>query len=144
QLYKLDIHPTNSNIVLTGAQDDGNPSSVNGNLQDWAGVGGGDGNFSAINPANPANQYESAQYLQLSRTDDSWGSDIGIAPVSSDPFSSEWSSFLAPFVLDPSNPDILYAASQHLHRYNRVTSTWEMNLGNFNLAPDHSMLSIAV
>ena len=144
ELYKLDIHPTNANTVITGAQDGGSPASLNGNLSSWKGTGYGDGSFAAINPANPANQYNSSQYLQIMRTDDSWAHSMGVAPISGDIFGSEWAAFIAPFVLDPSNPDILYAASQHLNRYNRVTSTWEKNLGNFNMAPDWDLLSIAV
>jgi hypothetical protein len=144
QLYKLDIHPTNAAIVMSGAQDGGSPASLTGNLQDWKSVTFGDGATTAINSANPANQYSSSQYLQISRTDNSWSTSVDISPFNGGAFSSEWSAFIAPFVLDPSNPDILYAASQHIQRYNRVTSTWETNLGNFNMSPYQGLLSIAV
>ncbi len=144
QIYKLDVHPTNASIVLSGAQDGGSPSSLTGNLQDWAGVGYGDGNFSIINPTTPSNQYVSAQNLGLYRTDNAWSTSTYIGPVNGGTFGSEWTAFQAPVAMDPNDSNTLYASGQHIYRYNLLTSTWEMNLGNFNLSPDDTILAIAV
>lgn len=138
EFYKFDIHPSNADIVIGGTQDNSTPYSKNGDLNNWQDLIGGDGGFAAINPALPNNQYGSTQFLNVYKTEDDWATFSYIGPS----MVSETPAFIAPLVLDPNDPNLLYAGSNFLHRYDRSTSTWDNQLGGLAFAGE--ILAIAV
>lgn len=126
QFYHISTHPTNTTQVIGGTQDNATPAS-RGNLTSWSNVGGGDGGYSFINPTNANNQYTTSQNLGIYRTNNNWNSTSYISP--------NWGSrgdrtaFIAPMELSKANPNLLYAGTQRLHRWNNSTNTWTYDLG---------------
>jgi hypothetical protein len=140
QFYKADYHPTNPNIILGGTQDNATPYS-NNDLANWRAVGGGDGGFTAINPANPSIQYCTSQNLGVYRTTNGWSSSSTISPST----GTDRKAFIAPIVLDANQPHLLYAGTDHLWRWNNNTASWTARLGGQKLAGSTGhLLAIAV
>ncbi len=125
QFYTLAMHPTNAAYALGGTQDNASPHSF-GDVNNWLNPGAGDGAGCLINPSNPANQYHSWYNQNIERTDNSFTSRTGITP--------SWAGHSTPFIgklwFDPNNPDLVYANTNYLNRYNRATNTWSQKLGN--------------
>lgn len=129
QFYKIAVHPTNPDYVMGGTQDNATPHSL-GNLGLWDNVGGGDGGFCCINPNNTNVQYATSQSLNIYRTGNGWASSSGINPST----GTEPRAFIAPIVLDPNNPNLLYAGTNFLYRRNDSTGTWTNRLGGQQLS----------
>lgn len=137
--YKMDVHPTNPAYVIGGTQDNATPVAV-GDLNNWKNCGGGDGGFGAINPLNPSIQYSEAQYLALYRTSNNWSSSTSIAPS----IGTDSVAFIAPFVLDQNNPNLLYAGTTYLYRRTDGTGVWENRLGGIKLSSTGTIRFIAI
>lgn len=139
QFYHAAFHPTDPNVLLAGTQDNSTPA-CQGDPSRWINVGGGDGGFCAINPQRPATQYASSQFLFLYRTDDAWKTTRMITPA----FGSDRRAFIAPIALDPQNPDLLYAGTNHLWRYDAGKSEWTPRLGGQKLSQSGVVQCLAV
>ena len=107
-----------------------NLESGRDNIQavNWASAPGGEGSTHAVDPRNPDIVYSCGFYGSLSRSD---LSKIGrnrsknILPVLDEgemPLRGQW---VAPFILSPHNPDIIYHAMQSVFRSKDMGSTWE-------------------
>ncbi len=112
-------------LAMGGLQD--NSSKVYQGTKNWKRVLGGDGAFTAINTENDNYMYGSSQNLAISRSTnggDSWSkATTGIGSGSS--------CFIAPFVLAPSEPSILYAGKTQIYKTTNNASSWTaMNNGN--------------
>lgn len=139
QFYRMAAHPTNPNILLGGTQDNATPF-CNGVLSTWDNVGGGDGGFCEINPTTPSRQYAESQYLNVYKTTNSWSTSSGIAPS----VGTDSVPFIAPFVLDPNNPNLLYAGTNYLYRYTDSTNSWAARLGATALSSTGNIRAIAI
>lgn len=142
QVYKVALPPRDPLPILAGAQDNGTPSLQTG-IDAWHMVTGGDGGDCAIHPEDPRIQYGS--YVELDpiyRTQDYWETPPQelrrphpVNPV----------AFIAPVVLDPANPDLLYAADACLHRWDAETGAWTSPVSTQRLAgPNHYVQCIAL
>ncbi len=141
QFYRMDAHPTNPNILVGGCQDNATPVST-GDLANWTDWGGGDGGFVAINRANPLVQYTTSQYLEpIYQTTDGWKTENYDYTVNN---SGENVAFIAPIALDPSNPSVLYAGTNHLWKYDNATKSWTPDLGGQALSTGGTISYIAV
>ena len=144
--------------MLGGAQDNATPLA-SGDLTKWMNVGGGDGGFTAINPANPKVQYATSQYLTIYRTEDNWkdwdpdhrgNSEITYYDQiggNTRAWLGDTTLFIAPIVLDPADPNILYAATNFLWRWDeRKTPHWADHLGGQMLSSgvDDAVTVIAI
>ncbi|MBI2567338.1 MAG: hypothetical protein HYV63_09935 [Candidatus Schekmanbacteria bacterium] len=116
QFYHVALHPTSSDYMLAGAQDN-SPHKYSGNAV-WQAIATGDGAFSAINPANPSIQYISTQYLSLQRSTDHGGTWTSIGPDPAD------AGFIAPFVLDPADPSLVIGATTRFLLGSNNGSDW--------------------
>ncbi len=129
QFYTGDWHPTDPSRMIGGTQDNATPVAL-GDLNNWRNVCGGDGAGCVINPQNPSIQYASAQNQFLCRTTDAWTTNQDITP--------NWGNDRLPFIgrltLDPSNPNLVYAGTNYLWRYDASTGNWTSRLGNQELA----------
>src|SRR5690606_27775137 len=77
---------------------------------------GGEGSNHAIDPRNPNIVYSAGFYGNISRSDLSTGESVNITPRPAEgepPFRGQW---LAPFILSPHNPDVIYHGFQVMHR----------------------------
>ena len=69
--------------------------------------------YCAISPADPNTMYEEYVYLDMNKSTDG-GSNWG--PATNGINTSDPVQFIAPFVMDPSNPNVLYAGTNRIYR----------------------------
>jgi photosystem II stability/assembly factor-like uncharacterized protein len=119
QYYNIAMHPTKASWTLGGTQDNG--THLASGAATFERVYGGDGGYCAISPADPNTMYEEYVYLDMNKSTDGgarWTScSAGIN--TSDPVQ-----FIAPFVMDPSNPSVLYAGTNRIYRTSDGASSW--------------------
>jgi photosystem II stability/assembly factor-like uncharacterized protein len=130
------------------AYDMGEPFKVYGSVQDhfsfsgevildygrdrippvsWESAPGGEGSTHAVDPRDPNIVYSCGFYGSLTRTDLSKGrrNSEDILPVTDEgemPLRGQW---VAPFLLSPHNPDIIYHGMQYVFRSRDRGDTWE-------------------
>ncbi|CAN5644494.1 hypothetical protein BH23GEM9_BH23GEM9_07100 [soil metagenome] len=156
--------------VCTGLQDNGTwcgPSSVRtGNIipQDWYGVGGGDGFYTAIDPRDHAIVYSESQNGNINRYDlrtgqsgsirprppTQAGGATNIAPAPAPacnqqnrpPNCTEVSfNWNTPFMLSPHNPDVVFAGGNRLFISRDRGDSWSMT-GDLSKQIDRNRRSI--
>ena len=143
QFYRLAVHPTDSSIMVGGAQDNASPVST-GDIENWNNVGGGDGGFSAISAAAPGTQYATTQGLEIYRTlgqwtnwdiDDTNNCCITYAETINGQritWKRDPTGFIGPIELDPNHQEVLYAGTNYLWRWDGTN--WSPHLGDQLLA----------
>jgi len=92
---------------------------------DWEGAPGGEGSTHAIDPTDPTVVYSAGFYGRMSRTDlDGEGGDVIVPqpPEGELPYRGQW---IAPFIISPHNPRILYLGLNHLFRSLDRGESWE-------------------
>ena len=121
QPYHISLHPTNRNIIFTGNQDNGTTRRTDSNV--WIEVGGGDGGYSAINYANPQIVYNSTTELSLGKSNN--GGDTFAADITQVPKEmGEPTAFIAPVLMDPVNPEVIYGVTNRVWRSANGAQTW--------------------
>ncbi|WP_167618949.1 VPS10 domain-containing protein [Maribellus sediminis] len=86
---------------------------------------GGEGSNHVINPENPDQVYSAGFYGTITKTDmKSFNSENIMPPVPEgvDKLRGQW---LAPFILSPHNPGIVYHGTQFVHRSMNAGKSWE-------------------
>ncbi len=128
----------NPNLALGGLQDNGT-YMYTGVSAEWVKVGGGDGAYCAINSQNDDIMFISSQRLNVSRSTNGGGSFENISGA----FIGADACFVAPYILAPSQPWIVYAGEDLFYRSENMGINWAvMNNGNpLNGSP---VLAIAV
>jgi regulation of enolase protein 1 (concanavalin A-like superfamily) len=110
-----------SGVIVGGTQDNGtvvwNPSSGTS----WVQTLGSDGGFAAADPIDPWYFYAETIYLGVYRSNDSGNSWNYVASGISD--AGRDALFIAPFILDPNNPNRMLAGGARLWRSNNVKAT---------------------
>lgn len=109
---------SDSMIALGGLQDNGTVKFQGG--MSWNKVYGGDGGWCAVDPNNPNILYEEYVNLSISKSTDgglNWSNIFN-------PASTDSANFIAPFVLSPSNSQILYAGAELIHKSTNAGATW--------------------
>ncbi len=126
----------NSGVIIGGTQDNGTLRYVN-NTEGWTPTFGGDGGFSAADQTNPNYFYGEYVNLNILRSSDAgvsanyisgciaWNSTKNDCDWKSSPYTipdaqNKSTLFIAPFVLDPNNPNRLLAGGLSLWRSNDV------------------------
>ena len=146
QPYHVSVDMRRPYHVCTGLQDNGSwcgPSSVRENAiiaEDWFGVAGGDGFYTAIDPTDPAIIFAESQNGNIRRINLRQGESQGIEPEAPDeenpdrtniapapPLDTEirW-NWNTPFILSPHNPRTIYAGGNRLFISRDRGETWTM------------------
>jgi len=137
QPYGIAANPTTFATII-GSQDNGSTAWTPTNGTSWAIWYGGDGGFCAADPTDPNYFYGEYTYLQIYRSTNATLSQtpifggIGDAGIpdgyeDDDPDAPHNANFIAPFVLDPNNPNTMLAGGSNLWRSVNVktpTPTW--------------------
>ena len=111
QFYSCAIHPTNTNMMMAGAQDNGTHLLNGAGLTTSVEVTGGDGAFVAIDQNEPQYMYGSYvfnTYRRSSNTGSSWSAINFFKGTSTS--SSNFGSFINPFDYDDAN-NVVYASA---------------------------------
>ncbi len=86
---------------------------------------GGEGSNHAIDPNDPDIVYSAGFYGSITRSNMKTGEDENIMPPVPEGVDKLRSQWLAPFILSPHNPGIIYHGSQFIHRSMNEGKTWE-------------------
>lgn len=124
QFYSGAVHPS-SDFYLGGTQDNGVLRST-GTVA-WTQVIGGDGGPVHINPNTPTVMYGSYIYSMIYRSTNSgnaWSRIMNGIPTSAEGWAADRCNFIAPYVMDPSNPSILLAGTYRIFRTSDGGSSW--------------------
>jgi len=113
---------TSSNIAIGGLQD--NATAVYLGTDAWKRVIGGDGCATGINPNNENNMFGTYTNLTLYRSNNLFDDYTDITPS-----NSYGAGFYAPFVVCPSNPNVLFAGSNYVHKSTNQGSSWTITNG---------------
>ncbi|MEM9836566.1 MAG: T9SS type A sorting domain-containing protein [Bacteroidota bacterium] len=137
QFYNgFSIAMTDETIAMGGLQDNG---TISWNGDDtWTVILGGDGSWSAINPEDPSIFYGSSQFLNVFRNTpvDGWvGMDID---------ASGSPAFIAPYVISPTDGNILYAGHGGVSKTVDGGDTWFLTNNGVNLDNGNPVLSMEV
>lgn len=143
QFYIGSASQQDGNMLLGGLQDNYSIQFTGTNY--WFPVLGGDGSFNAIHPTNDLIQYASYQYLNIFRTTNDWSNSTQIYNHTSTPNSYNYVAFIAPFILCPSNTQVLYCATEELWRSNNSGTNWfATSPGNEISAVGEPVIALAV
>ncbi|MGA2623190.1 MAG: T9SS type A sorting domain-containing protein [Bacteroidota bacterium] len=112
-------------IALGGLQDNGALEYQGNDV--WSKVAGGDGGWCAIDPTNDNIMYEEYIDLDISKSIDGGTSWFDIS------FGVTTANFIAPFVLCPSNPAVLYAGDTKVHKSTNGGASWFVPSGPADL-----------
>jgi photosystem II stability/assembly factor-like uncharacterized protein len=129
QFYSGAVHPTQS-IYYGGTQDNGTLKSTS--PPSWSQSLGGDGGVTFVNYQTPTTVYTEYVYLSLQKSTTSgntgsWSKIMnGIPQSGSDPYdgTSDRCLFIAPYMMDPSNPNILVAGTYRIYRTTNGGGLW--------------------
>ena len=113
---------TSADIGIGGLQD--NATAVYLGTDAWKRVIGGDGCATGINPTNDNNMFGTYTNLTLYRSNNQFDNYTDISPP-----NSYGAGFYAPFVVCPSNPNILYAGSNYVHKSSNQGNSWTTTNG---------------
>jgi photosystem II stability/assembly factor-like uncharacterized protein len=95
---------------------------------DWEGTPGGEGSNHAIDPTNPNTVYSAGFYGAITRADMSkpeQNREKELLPRQYEDESKLRGQWLAPFIVSPHNPNIIYHGMQYLFRSLDRGDTWE-------------------
>jgi hypothetical protein len=130
QYYALVHHPQADSVLLAGAQDNGTQRFAG--HPGWTLIGGGDGFYCGIDPAEPRYWYSSYVYRDSSnniaaieRSDSAGGNWVtktsGIDPTE---YAAGVQPFYVPFICDPSAPQVLWLGTTRLWRTQDRGESW--------------------
>jgi hypothetical protein len=110
-----------SGRIIGGTQDNGT-LYYSGNTETWSEAAGGDGGWCAADPTDPNFFYGEYQWLQVHRSTNG-GLTSNAIYHNLPEAGTGTSNFIAPLVLDPNNPNTLFAAGRGLWRSTNAKTT---------------------
>ncbi len=138
QHYHVSLHPTDPAILYTGNQDNGTTRRTDSNT--WTEVAGGDGGFSAIDHSNPQIVYASTTELNILKSTNGGNSFFNV----SFDFGNDPVQFIAPFVMDPVDPRVLYAGTNRLWKTSNGATSWAPVSASLVGGGEDSITAIAI
>jgi photosystem II stability/assembly factor-like uncharacterized protein len=122
QYYRIASHPSNRNIIIGGAQDNGNYRTLDGGATPWSITTTGDGMECFFDHTDPNFVFVSTQNGNLLR------STSGGAYATFGTISPPWEvtpNWTTPWLMHPTNNNILYAGSRRIWRSTNRGGSWE-------------------
>ncbi len=125
------------NLAIGGMQD--NATAIYEGTVAWRRVIGGDGAWCAIHPTVTTTLYGESQYLNIQRSVNG-GANFSQATSG---IGSETAAFVAPYLLSPANPSIMYAGTSKVYRSTNGAATWSVTNSNLML-DSNPLLALAI
>jgi len=116
QIYRFGTSVTNSSLLIVGAQDNGS-SRLNAGV--WENVMGADGMECLIDYSDPDIMYATIYNGDLSKSTDGGNSFYNINGD-----ITEYGGWVTPFIIHPTNPQILYAGYENIWKSTDRGESW--------------------
>ncbi|MBK7377929.1 MAG: T9SS type A sorting domain-containing protein [Ignavibacteriales bacterium] len=120
QFYAGEINPGNPEDILGGTQDNSTIRTIDGSLNNWQVIYGGDGFYCLVDYQNQNKIYASSQYGGLGRSTD--GGNTFLSATSG--LDLSYTNWMTPFVMDKNNPATLYCGTYKIHRSTNGMQSW--------------------
>jgi len=117
QMYRMGLSQSDKYDIMTGLQDNGSKNYSNG---EWRDVNGGDGMECMIDYSDSNIQYAESQYGNIRRTKNHWESKKNVKP------GGGIGSWDTPYIIHPTQPNILYSGFQHVYISENRGTDWEV------------------
>jgi photosystem II stability/assembly factor-like uncharacterized protein len=118
--YDADVAQSDERSFGGGAQDNGTLITTSGRPDDHFEILGGDGGWIVFDPTDASHLFASYYNLNVFRYRGNTNKDVS-PPAGDDEKNSIWMAFL---VLDPTNPNIIFAGSNRVWRSRNDGDTW--------------------
>lgn len=118
QIYRIGVSQQISNNVICGLQDNGSREIYN---NQWYEQTGGDGMECIIDYTNPDTEYASYAQGVIYRTYDFWAN---TTTISNNIPGQPQGAWVTPFVMHPTNPNVLYAGYDRLYASSNQGNSW--------------------
>ena len=128
---------SDSMLALGGLQD--NSTVIFYGTSDWVIRIGGDGCWTATNPANDNVLYGESQYNNIQKSTNR-GASFSTATSG---MTGGGAAFVAPFIVSPSNPSILYSGRRQVYKTTNAADNWSVTNDGAQL-DGNSVLSMAI
>jgi photosystem II stability/assembly factor-like uncharacterized protein len=122
QFYRFDVHPTDTQIILCGSQDNGN--RVSNNKGEWSFITLGDGMQCAIDKEFPNHMYNSTQFGRIYYSDDGFQTP-DMKTISINIPGRPTGAWVTPFKLLPGKSGSLIAGYQDVYFTSNYGTHWE-------------------
>lgn len=125
QFYEIGLDPQNPERLYGGSQDNGTLRTVDGSIDTWHGILGGDGFYTLVDPDDPEIIYAESQFGNLYRIDHGIYSNLLNTEMNED--DRNWST---PVIMDPEDNNVLYYGASRLYRTENRGDSWETISGD--------------
>ncbi len=151
QFQSVALHPTDSNVLFGGMQDNAKTKSLDGGAT-WVGVDAGDGGVTAIDPFDAKYWYgtrysQSGSVMQFQRNDANGSLPANAWPILSTGINvNDRVLFYAPLLPDPNTSGVVYWGTHKLYRSTNRGNAWSAISGDLtkNTGRKSALSTIAV
>jgi photosystem II stability/assembly factor-like uncharacterized protein len=120
QFYAGEIDNNNPLTLLGGTQDNGTPRTLNGMLNNWVDIYGGDGFYCLVDYSTSQRVYASSQNGGLGRSTNGGSSWLGATSG----LDLAYTNWMTPYVIDKNTPLTLYCGTYRMHRTVNGMQSW--------------------
>lgn len=121
QFYEIGLDANNSLAYYGGTQDNGTNRTLDGGLNNWQHIYGGDGFYVLVDFTNSDVIYAESQFGYLGKSTNGGNS---FFPATDGINSSEPTNWDTPVIMDPNNSSILYYGTNYLYRTTNGAAFW--------------------
>jgi len=147
QMYRIGVSQTIVSNILCGLQDNGTREIYNNTWYQPSAIGG-DGMECLMDYSDPNIEYATYAYGRLTRTYDFWSNTTVISNNIPgminyvNTYGHESGSWVTPFVIHPSNPQILFAGYHNVWKTTDRGDTWTQ-ISNLGLSSTLKSIAVA-
>jgi hypothetical protein len=127
QFYEIGLDANNPERIYGGTQDNGTNRTLDGGLNSWQHILGGDGFYVIVDFTNPDIIYAESQRGNLRKSTNGGSS---FFPATSGINFSEPTNWSTPVVMDPNNNNVLYYGTDRVYRTNNGAGNWSAISGD--------------
>ena len=121
QFYEIGIDANNPLRLYGGTQDNGTNRTLDGGIDNWDHIYGGDGFYVIVDHTNPNIIYAESQNGGLGKSTDGGNNFFSATNGISFSEPTNWST---PVVMDPNNANILYYGTDYLYQTTNGAGLW--------------------
>jgi len=120
QFYAGEIDFNNPTVTLGGTQDNGTVRTLDGGVDNWTDIYGGDGFYCLVDPTNSQRVYACSQYGGLGRSTNGGNSFLGATQG----LDLTYTNWMTPYVMDKNDPLTLYCGTYKIHKTTNGAQSW--------------------